>query len=349
MTAETAAIPASPGITPTAPDLGRLDLLGRMPIPLRRAFKAGLDRTVAAHRTQTGIPLKCCFLSGGEWYRPFDTLADSPNPPDMLVTPLYHDILSPALLAHYGGGTPPADKAPWHPACVDGGLRDPAGVFHCFAVIPFVFLIDERRLRGRAAPRTWADLLDPRWAGDIVFGGWRPNEQVPYQDFNTYLLMSLYQEFGAEGLEAFARNVRHLQHNVRTATQAGSNSPQVGAIAILPWLQAELCPRRERTRVAWPEDGALAMPIGYLLKPGMEARLAPLVDYVTGEGLGAVLAHNCYPPTRALAAASFPEGARLKWPGWEYIRSHDLAAESRRAAELFFAAWDEPPRRCACS
>ncbi len=101
--------------------------------------------------------------------------------------------------------------------------------------------------------------------------------------------------------------------------------------------------------MVWPEDGALTMPIGYLLKPGMEARLATLVDYVTSERLGTLLAHNCYPPTRALASASFPEGARLKWPGWEYVRSHDLAAESGRAAEIFFAEWDEPPRRCACS
>ena len=52
-----------------APDLGRLDFLGRMPIPLRRPFKAGLDRTVAAHQAATGTRLECCFLGGGEWYR----------------------------------------------------------------------------------------------------------------------------------------------------------------------------------------------------------------------------------------------------------------------------------------
>ena len=318
----------------------RLDFLGRMPIPLRRAFKAGLDQTTAAHRQTSGEPLRCCFLSGAEWYRPFDTLSSNPVDalPGMLVSTFYHDILKPELLAHY---TPDAGYVPRpaHPACAAAGLDDPLGIFRTFAVIPFVFLVDEKRLRGRPAPQAWSDLLDPMWSDDIVFGGWRPNQQSAYQDYNSYLLLCLHREFGDAGLAAFAGNVRHLQHNIRTATQAGSNSREVGAIAILPWLQAELCPRRERTRVVWPVDGALAMPIGYLVKTGQESRVQPLIDYVDGEELGQVLSRNCYPPTRPQAADAFPTGARLKWPGWDTVRQNDMAVASRLAAEVFFAAW----------
>lgn len=327
-----------------APQLGRLDLLGRMPVPLRRGFKAGLDQTVAAHRSATGEQLNCHFLAGAEWYRPFDGLATAApdDLPAMLVTTLHHDILAPALLKHY---TPmpaatAASAAPdMHPACLDAGLQDPLGVFHTFAAIPFVFLVDEKRLNGRQPPRSWSDLLDPVWAGEIVFGGWRPNDTEPYQDYNSYLLFCLFLEYGATGLEAFAANVRHLQHNIRTAAQAGSNSRNVGAIAILPWLQAALCPRRERTSVIWPEDGALAMPIGYLVRPETASRVQPLVDYVTGAGLGKMLAHNCYPPVNPAVDGAFPAGARLKWPGWHAMRSHNMALESKQAADIFFPAW----------
>lgn len=317
-----------------------LDFLGRMPVPLRRAFKAGLDRTTAGHRMASGEQLACCFLSGAEWYRPFDTLSSDPAStlPGMLVSTFYHDILNPALLAHY---TPAGEVTPRpsHPACATAGLDDPLGIFRTFAVIPFVFLVDEKRLRGRPAPRAWSDLLSPMWADDIVFGGWRPNEQSAYQDYNSYLLLCLHHEFGDAGLTAFAGNVRHLQHNIRTATQAGSNSREVGAIAILPWLQAELCPRRDRTRVVWPEDGALAMPIGYLVRTGEERRLRPLIDFVNGAELGQVLSRNCYPPSWPQPVDAFPASARLKWPGWAHVRQHDMAAASRRAAEVFFAAW----------
>ena len=351
-----AAAPVPSDLPVQLPDLGRLDLLGRMPIPLRRPFKSGLDRAVAAHREATGERLACCFLSGGEWYRPFDGLAragtDGPLP-GMLVTHLDQDLMAPTVLDRYAAAdrTKAGDgkRSDWHPACVAAGLVDPRGTFRTFAAIPFVFLIDERRLRGRTAPRTWEDLLDPTWAGDIVFGGWRPNAGVPYQDYNTYLMLSLLLEFGPDGLAAFAGNVAHLQHNIRTATGAGSNSPNQRAVAILPWLQAELCPRRERTRVVWPADGALTMPIGYLVQPADEARLAPLVDFVTGTDLGAVLARNCYPPVAAAVGGAFPEGARLKWPGWDFVHGHDLAAEYRRAADGFFAAWGQVPAVRACA
>lgn len=326
-----------------------LDFLGRMPVPLRRPFKLGLDRAVAAHRARTGVHLRSLFLAGAEWHCPFDRLAEATEDaelPHMLVTIWHHDILAPHLLARYA----PADAASAPPcAPVAASLRDPRGVFRTFAAIPFVFLVDERRLQGRPAPRTWDALLAPHWADDIVFGGWRPNEQAAYQDYNAYLLASLYREYGADGLAAFAANVRHLQHNVRTAAQAGSNSASVGAVAILPWLQAELCPRRERIRVVWPEDGALAMPIGYLVKTGMDARVQPLVDYVTGAALGATLARNCYPPTGAALADAFPAGARLKWPGWEAIRRRDCAADRRAAAEIFFAVWQRRQEARACA
>ncbi|EXJ13510.1 ABC transporter substrate-binding protein [Imhoffiella purpurea] len=336
----------------TQSDLGRLDLLGRLPIPLRRPFKAGLDRTVIAHRRATGTELECRFLSGAEWYSPFDGLAGAPDAealPGMLVTTLYQDILVPRLLAHYTPAPERRPASPCHPSCLDGGLMDPFGIFRTFSVIPFVFLVDERRLKGRPAPRTWSDLLHPRWTDDIVFGGWRPNDRVPYQDYNAYLLLCLAEEFGRTGLEAFAGNVRHLQHNIRTATQAGSNSAGVGAVSVLPWLQAVLCPRRDRTRVVWPEDGALAMPIGYLVKPDAEARLAPLIDYVTGLEWGAALTRNCYPPTNPAVPNAFPPGARLKWPGWDYCRAHDLGAETDRASQCFFDAWYGRMEVRACS
>ena len=339
-----------PALHPLNP--GSLDFLGRMPIPLRRPFKTGLDRTVAAHQAATGIRFDCCFLSGSEWYRPFDGLAAAKTGadlPDMLVTTLYHDILDPGLLAHYTPHDGSASSVTVHPVCVNGGLLDPLGIFQTFAVIHFVFLVDHQRLKGRAAPRCWSDVLEPVWADEIVFGGWRPHDRASYQDYNSYLLFSLYQEYGQTGLEAFAANVRNIQHNIRTATQAGSNSRTIGAIAILPWLQAELCPRRGRTQVIWPEDGALAMPIGFLIKPDAHTRLMPLVNYVCGMELGVLLARNCYPPVNAAVADAFPTAARLKWAGWEYLRHHDLAAEEQRASERFFAVWNRSRENSVCS
>jgi ABC-type Fe3+ transport system substrate-binding protein len=317
------------------PRLAELDFLGRMPIPLRRPFKAGLDRAVAGHS------LSCSFLMGGEWYAPFEGLLTAPGLdalPGMVLSSWSADLLSAAWLDHYAVLSPDIVAPPAHPACVEAGLLDPLGVFSVFSVIPLVMLIDHAKLGDRPVPRRWSDLLDPCYARDISFGGWRANAQLPYQDYNEFLLLCLFEEFGAEGLDAFAGNVKHLIHNIRAVRAAGSGSDQAAAISILPWLQADICPRRDRTSVVWPEDGALAMPIGFVANPQRADRLRPLIDYVTGPDLGAVLSKNRYPPVSAAVADAFPPGARLKWLGWDHVRSHDMVERTRTAGRIFFEA-----------
>ena len=322
--------------------LGDLDFLGRMPLPLRRHFKAGLDGVVKDVRQGGGPALNCAFLSGGQWYGLFNRLADARGPEDlpaMLVSPWGPDVLNPALMAHYAPGPGSfGPLPPQHPACLAAGLPDPEGVFRLFSLVPQVFLVDQQKLGGRPVPRVWADLLEPCYEDAIVFGGWRPRDQGPYWDFNTYLLLFLAQAFGFDALDAFGGNVKHLLHNIRSAKRVGSSSEETGAITIMPWLQAELCPHRQRAQVVWPEDGALAMPIGYMVQSGEEGRLAPLRDYLTGAALGRELGRNCYPASAA-AYAGLPEGARLRWPGWDFVRSHDLAAYGKAAGERFFRAW----------
>lgn len=317
------------------PSLTELDFLGRMPIPLRRPFKAGLDRVLAA--PDHGLTVETA--TGGAWYQPFEALKAArsiDDLPSMTLTSWSCDAQTARLLQLYGE-EPSVAAQPSHPACVAGGLVDPLGVFQSFAVIPLVFLVDHGKLNGRPVPRRWSDLLDHCYRGEVVFGGWRPNDRVPFQDFNEFLLLCLLQEHGADGIRAFADNVKGLLHNVRTARSVGSDNPLTGAVSVLPWLQADLCPRRERAEVIWPEDGALAMPLGYMAKPHCRDRLRPLTDYLHGTDLAAVLSKNRYPPT-SLAVDAFPANARLKWPGWDYVRSHDVAEQARLAACIFFSA-----------
>ncbi|MDR2030877.1 MAG: ABC transporter substrate-binding protein [Azoarcus sp.] len=305
------------------------DLLGRLPISLCRPFKAGLKAALS----HTPRPPDCRIFSGAQWHTPFDRLPDWPASrlPALLVTNLHADLFASDWLRHYTPERAPS-AAPLHPACAAAGLRDERGIFRSFALAPFVFLVDEKRLRGRAAPRCWADLLDPAWTDEIVFGCWCPGEASTYHDYCGYLLLCLYLEFGAAGLIAFAANVRHSQHDLHTAAQSG-------AIAVLPWSHTELRPHRACVRVVWPEDGALVMPISWLLKRGATA-VAPLVDYLQSRELGAILAGNAYPPIHLAlgAAAAYPPDIRLKWPGWPYFHSGNMATDSATASGIFLAA-----------
>lgn len=328
--------------------LGALDLLGRMPIPIRRPFRYGLDRVLAHHRWHSDTELRCYCLGGGDWSHPFDQLNQTETAcqlPKMLLSTVYQDILSPSLRSHYGGGAP---SVPLHPACEAAQIADPEEIFQVVAVIPFVWLVDLHRLGKRPAPSTWADLLDPCWAGEITLGGWRAHDRQPYQDCNAYLLMALEHEWGTAGLEIFANNVIRLQHNARTSALAGSNSARVGTIAILPWLQAAMSPRRQRLQVIWPQDGALVMPMGYMLQSGAAERLTPIQTYLTSPELATMLARNGYPSVVA-GQPGLPSAARVKWPGWPVLRRADFSQYQQAVVARFFAAHRDQDREAACN
>ncbi|MCR6629187.1 MAG: ABC transporter substrate-binding protein [Magnetospirillum sp.] len=255
--------------------------------------------------------------------------------PAMVATPWSPDSCCDHLLA----GAEPVHLAPpsVHAPCT--GLMDPLGIFTVFAAIPLVFLIDHRKLGERSAPRRWSDLLEPGLRGDVVFGGWRPHAGVPFTDYNQFLLLCLLEEFGADGIRAFAASVKGLQHNVVSARTAGADNAPGGAVAVLPWMQAEMAPRRAQVSVVWPDDGAYAMPIGFVARPNRLGRVRPLVETLIGTELGGVLARNCYPPANGAVAGAFPPGAGLKWPGWERVREGGMTAQAERAGRLFFDAW----------
>jgi ABC-type Fe3+ transport system substrate-binding protein len=203
-----------------------------------------------------------------------------------------------------------------------------------------VFLIDHRKLGTRKVPRCWEDLLDPAYHNQIVFGGWQRPSDGAYPDCNDFLLLTLYRRFGAAGLHAFAANTRAILHNTVAARLAGTNSEQGGAISILPWLQADICPRRDRTTVIWPDDGAMTMPIGFSIAAAQHARVQPLLDFICGDAYSALLACSRYPAVWAHGPQGLPPDARLGWLGWDYTRTHDMTEETAIATRLFFAAWD---------
>lgn len=326
-------------ISPPAPHLPTLDFLGRMPVPLRHGFAAGLERAAVA----AGGRRTCCLM-GSEWYAPFDELTGSgPTTgfPNMVLSPFTRDVLSVSFqtrLHEAGHGAAPA--LPVQPIMAAAGLVDPTGLFSVFAVIPWVFLIDHRKLAHRPVPRCWADLLDPVYHDQVVFGGWRRPSDGAYPDCNDFLLLHLYSRFGASGVRAFAANTRAIMHNTVAARLAGTTSEQGGAISILPWLQADICPRRDRTAVIWPDDGALTMPIGFSIATAQRARVQPLIDFVGGDAFAAFLARNRYPAVRAGEPQGLPPDARLAWLGWDYTRTHDISEETAIATRLFFAAWE---------
>jgi len=313
------------------------DFLGNTPVPLRNQIRDGVAEWSARQRATGGPALKCCFPMGQGGRGPFDRLRfihELEDFPDVLVSSEVGNAFNRRFHERHvetGGfqGCQPARTAAIFADC---GLIDPKGWIGVFAVAPFVLLIDRRRLGDLPAPKGWAELADPVYRGQVVLSGWRRAGEQRWSQFNKFFLLAMARELGLDGLARLVRNVSGLAHSAEMPRLAGTDASP-GGIYVLPWLLADMCPRRAHTEVVWPEDGALAYPLWLTAKVGRRLGLDPLIEHFYGSELAAYLNKNRYPSACADLPPAVPAGAKLKWLGWDYIRHHATARTVRAASQ----------------
>jgi ABC-type Fe3+ transport system substrate-binding protein len=327
------------------------DLLGNVPVPLRHRVRDDLAAVAEGLRTEGGAALKCCFPMGQGGRTPFDRLRyirALDDYPHMLVSAEHGNAFNRRFYErHVASGAFTSGQ----PATVDplfAEMVDPQGVFGVFAVAPFVFLIDHRQLNGLPEPRRWADLKDPIYRDQVVFGGWRRDAASPYTQFNKFFLLCMAKEFGLDGLAKVMANVPSLLHSAQMPRLAGTDSSP-GGIYILPWSLADMCPRRGDTEVIWPEDGAFAYPLWMTIKSAQRQSLAPLVEHFHGTALGRYLNDNRYPALCPALAPSLPAGASLKWLGWDFVRHPATAKLILAATQCFLDSRQFAPELRSCA
>lgn len=311
------------------------DFVGNVPVPLRHRINDAVEEIAGGCAASGARPLKWTFPHGRgngaqmERLRFIRRLADFPN---MLVSAEHGNAFNRRFYERHvmGGAFESGQPDGAAAAFSDCGLIDEKGWIGAYAVAPFVFLVDHARLDGRPAPRRWADLLDPIYRDRIVFSGWRREGDRQYSQYNKFFLLAMAQEFGLKGLAKLVRNVPLLMHSAQMPRLAGTDASP-GGVYIAPWSMADMCPRRKVTEIVWPEDGALAYPLWLTVKASHRKALDPLARYFYGAELGRYLADNRYPSLSPDCASGLPEGAKLKWLGWDYVR-HPATARMLKAA-----------------
>ena len=317
----------------------KFDFVGCMPMPLRYTVKNGLEAILQTDPSWMDHRRNYYFPMGGRFsLKSLYQITHIDQFPDMLVSTAFDEVFSRPFLEGYADkGYFKAYQPEFSPSIyMECGLMDPEKKFSLVAVAPLVFLIDHRQLNGLPVPKRWSDILNPAYHNQVVYGGWKQEGSKNYTEYNKALLLYIYKLFGRSGIVALAENVSHLLPNAQIPSIAGTLSEQGAAIYIVPWFQAKICPRREMTSVVWPEDGALALPIYSLLKKNRHADLDSLLSYFTGSQLANYLMDNWYPPVHPLAQSKFSDNTCLKWLGWDYIRSHNIAEVMMMATSIFW-------------
>ena len=317
-----------------------LTLLGLMPcglkMPFSRAFSTFMSDLEQGDGPRIRYAVEGNLNQELSYYTYVDGVERIEELPDIIVSAdfntfyshrFYDRFVAPGLLTGYGNAeTAQSFKA--------AGIIDPKGEYTILCINPLVIVANLDQLKGRSLPRTWEDALDPVWANDLAIRGGD-------NFFCHAVLLPVFQQFGAPGLERLAHNLFKGLHPSQMVNRIDKNQPC--ALYVMPEFFARRVRHQDRIQVVWPEDGALASPVTLQVKPERNEQLKPVLDYLTGQDLAQVLARAGFPVPRADVAAGV-QTRPLRWLGWEYLRRHDLVSLNREIDEIFMPLVSRPKR-----
>ncbi|SDF29642.1 ABC transporter substrate-binding protein [Desulfovibrio legallii] len=318
------------------PETGTPDLLLYTPCPVKLVVKERVEALAAAAAPPltAHIPMGCTVVD------PFDPLYMETDPdklPAVIASIGFGDFWRPEFVRRFvhNGLFAAVRPRAVNPLYTEAAMADPAGAYTIYGVTPYIFLADANKLGGLPLPRTWGDLLHPRYKGQIVMCG-------DGDDMADAVLLNIYKEYGRAGLAALAGNVKSLMHSSRMVKVCGTSAPDAGGIFIIPLFFARSVSLPPGVAEIWPEDGAAASPLYFLAKKSEQKRLAPLLDFLVN-GFCGIDSAAWFIPLGAARDARLPPRARLKWVGWEYAAAHDLNGLRDELVQRFRQSYGRAP------
>ena len=199
-------------------------------------------------------------------------------------------------------------------------IPDPEGYYDITAFNPLIFLVDKTNHPDLPTPKKWEDLLNPCYENLISYRG--HNDRA----FCEGVLLTVFKEYGYDGIAALARTIKSRLHPAEMARLAGSGKEEAPAISVIPAFFANTARKSKNVTAVWPEDGAIANPLVMLVKKDVPEEVRELGRYLAGKEIGETM-HSAgyYSVFPDLHSPDFL-GHKYNWLGWDFLFSHNLSA-----------------------
>ena len=157
-----------------------------------------------------------------------------------------------------------------------------------------VMMVNERQLKGNAAPKTWSDLMKPEWKGKFAITD-------PSKSATAYMLVyGLLKQFGKDGLEKIAANAVVTSSSGTTYKGVAAGEYPVG-LTIEYAAQEYVAGGQKEIKLVYPAEGSYLAPEGMFIVKGaknMDAAKTLYNALMSKEVQEAELTKNFRRPTR---------------------------------------------------
>lgn len=152
-----------------------------------------------------------------------------------------------------------------------------------------VFMVNTKLIPENEAPRTWADLLDPRWKGKIVMAN-------PEKSGTAYAqVYGVYKMFGDEGLAKLVDNATILDSSSLVYKGTAEGEFALG-ITLEYAAYRYVAGGNPDVKIIYPSDGVISAPEGAALVKGCQhpAEARQLVDYLLSKEVEEMIFQKYY-------------------------------------------------------
>lgn len=317
----------------------KLDFYGSIIYPIKAALKEDIETITEKHYKETGELFKCYIRAGGKSKEYAESLWKNPSIesfPNIFSTKEFNYHLGKEFRenlvdkGHFKGDFFESVNKDFQ----GSGIVDPKGHYCVYSVIPIVFLIDKSILGELPVPKTNEDILNPIYKDNIIVCG-KEKDVI-----TSPIFLYFYKEFGEEGLEKLAHNVKGSTKSAELFNLVSGKSGDKASIYVMPWFFAKTC-YKKNFEVIWPEDGAMILPKYMLVKKKSIDKVKSLIDYNIGKDFGEICAKANMPSLNKEVENFLPNGAKLKWLGWDYIRENDVIEIEEKCERIFMKEWNK--------
>ncbi|MDR3170660.1 MAG: ABC transporter substrate-binding protein [Treponema sp.] len=314
-----------------------LDFLGRVYCPLKERFSQAYYAFEADYNQSHEPKLRGVSPTGKgggadhDMYNNLTTIQTKEKFPAVVTDIGYGEFFTGDFLAtseKHAWFAPVPTPQPVHPLFRNLDLQDPKGIFSIYGAMPYVLLVNHKRLKGRPVPRRISDLSAPEYVKSVA-AGYAPD------DITELLLLEIWKEQGEQGIHALARNIGLAGRAPEMAADA--IAPREGCcVYVMSWFFAHAVPKRDYLEILWPEDGALFCPLYGITKVDGDERQKACVDFLFSAELGRTLVAGRFAHINPLVHHPTPDGAAFRWVGWEYLYEKNITERVREIEAVYY-------------
>jgi ABC-type Fe3+ transport system substrate-binding protein len=263
-------------------------------------------------------------------YDYIDTIDSTEQLPDILFTndfnSVYHRCFMDSFLNYNNFENP---YLPMNTSLAESKAKQHSQLLNILAYDALVMVIRRPNYNSMPIPREWYELLNPKLNNKIIVPG--------YQDFfcNT-LYFHFVKDFGYQAIEHLAKNSCVMIHPEKMVEMINSGIMSEVSVFVMPYSYVRKIENKIDYKVIIPDDGAIAIPIQMMVKKGAYEKYPEIIDFLTGEELGAEF-EKCGFFSTSIRHKNPNPIQKMNWIGWEFLEGSDIKEVKENIRKIIFS------------